>query len=30
MPMKLSTIINKIKLIPNKENAEIALNFLNL
>jgi hypothetical protein len=25
--MKLSTIINKIKVIPNKENAEIVLDY---
>src|SRR3954452_10698193 len=28
MPLKLSTIINKIKLISNKENAETVLNFV--
>lgn len=28
MPLKLSTIIKKINLIPNKENAQIVLNFL--
>ena len=27
MPMKISTIINKIKVIPNKENAEIVLDY---
>jgi hypothetical protein len=25
--MKISTIINKIKVIPNKENAEIVLDY---